>query len=280
METTRPATYERIIRPKKGLVPIDFAELWRYRELFWFLALRDILVRYKQTVIGIAWAGIQPVLIMIVFTVIFGKLAKLPSDGIPYPILTFVALLPWQFFSDAVTQTSNSVISKAGMVSKIYFPRLIMPASAVILGMVNFAISFVILIGLMFWYHIVPTVTVFLLPLFLLLAAMAALGAGLWLSALNVKYRDVQYVVPFLVHMGLYISPVGFLSSVVPEKYQLLYSLNPMVGVIDGFRWCLLGGKVVPYWPGVWLSVFILTVLLVTGAYYFKRMEKTFADVI
>jgi len=280
METTRPATYERIIRPKKGLVPIDFAELWRYRELFWFLALRDILVRYKQTVIGIAWAGIQPVLIMIVFTVIFGKLAKLPSDGIPYPILTFVALLPWQFFSDAVTQTSNSVISKAGMVSKIYFPRLIMPASAVILGMVNFAISFVILIGLMFWYHIVPTVTVFLLPLFLLLAAVAALGAGLWLSALNVKYRDVQYVVPFLVHMGLYISPVGFLSSVVPEKYQLLYSLNPMVGVIDGFRWCLLGGKVVPYWPGVWLSVFILTVLLVTGAYYFKRMEKTFADVI
>jgi len=280
METTKPATYEHIIRPKKGLVPIDFAELWRYRELFWFLALRDILVRYKQTVIGIVWAGIQPVLIMIVFTVIFGKLAKLPSDGIPYPILTFVALLPWQFFSDAVTQTSNSVISKAGMVSKIYFPRLIMPASAVISGMVNFAISFVILIGLMFWYHIVPTVTVFLLPLFFLLAAAAALGAGLWLSALNVKYRDVQYVVPFLVHMGLYISPVGFLSSVVPEKYQLLYSLNPMVGVIDGFRWCLLGGKVVPYWPGVWLSVFILTVLLVTGAYYFKRMEKTFADVI
>ena len=280
METTKPATYEHIIRPKKGLVPIDFAELWRYRELFWFLALRDILVRYKQTVIGIAWAGIQPVLIMIVFTVIFGKLAKLPSEGIPYTILTFVALLPWQFFSDAVTQTSNSVISKAGMVSKIYFPRLIMPASAVISGMVNFAISFVILIGLMFWYHIVPTVTVFLLPLFFLLAAAAALGAGLWLSALNVKYRDVQYVVPFLVHMGLYISPVGFLSSVVPEKYQLLYSLNPMVGVIDGFRWCLLGGKVVPYWPGVWLSVFILTVLLVTGAYYFKRMEKTFADVI
>ena len=280
METTKPATYEHIIRPKKGLAPIDFAELWRYRELFWFLALRDILVRYKQTVIGIAWAGIQPVLIMIVFTVIFGKLAKLPSDGIPYPILTFVALLPWQFFSDAVTQTSNSVISKAGMVSKIYFPRLIMPASAVISGMVNFAISFAILIGLMFWYHIVPTVGVLVLPLFFLLAAATALGAGLWLSALNVEYRDVKYVVPFFVRMGLYISPVGFLSSVVPEKYQLLYSLNPMVGVIDGFRWCLLGGKVVPYWPGVWLSVSILTVLLVTSAYYFKQMEKTFADVI
>jgi len=274
------STTERVIKPKKGLVPIDFAELWRYRELFWFLALRDILVRYKQTVIGIAWAVIQPVLIMLVFTVIFGKLAKLPSGGIPYPVLTFVALLPWQFFSDALSQTSNSVISNAGMVSKIYFPRLIMPVSAVISGMVNFAISFIILIGLMLWYHIVPTVTVFLLPLFFLLAAATALGAGLWLSALNVEYRDVKYVVPFFVRMGLYVSPVGFLSSVVPEKYQLLYSLNPMVGVIDGFRWCLLGGKVMPYWPGCWLSVFIAVVLLVTGAYYFRRMERAFADVI
>ena len=279
METNSP-TYERIIKPKKGFVPIDFVELWLYRELFLFLSWRDILVRYKQTVIGIVWAVIQPVLVMIVFTVIFGKLAKLPSDGIPYPILTFVALLPWQFFSDALSQTSNSVISNAGMVSKIYFPRLIMPASTVISGMVNFAISFVILIGLMFWYHIVPTVAVFLLPLFFLLAAATALGAGLWLSALNVEYRDVKYVVPFLVRMGLYISPVGFLSSVVPERYQLLYSLNPMVGVIDGFRWCLLGGKVVPYWPGFWLSVFIVITLLVTGAYYFRRMERTFADVI
>ncbi len=280
MKSLKAMTSERIIRPESGFVPIGFAELWRYRELFWFLALRDILVRYKQTVIGIAWAVIQPVLLMIVFTVIFGKVAKLPSNGIPYPILTFIALLPWLFFSDTLTQSSQSVVGNAGMISKIYFPRLIIPTSTVISGMVNFAISFVILIGLMFWYHIVPTVNVFLLPLFFLLAAATALGAGLWLSALNVKYRDVKYVVPFIVRMGLYISPVGFLSSVVPEKYQLLYSLNPMVGVIDGFRWCLLGGKVVPYWPGFWLSVFIVVVLLVTGAYYFRRMERTFADVI
>ncbi len=280
MKSLKAMTSERIIRPKSGFISIDFAELWRYRELFWFLALRDILVRYKQTVIGIAWAVIQPVMIMIVFTVIFGKIAKLPSNGIPYPLLTFVALLPWQFFSDTLTQSSQSVVGNAGMITKIYFPRLIMPTSTVISGMVNFVISFVILIGLMFWYHVVPTANVFLLPMFFLLGVATALGAGLWLSALNVKYRDVKYVVPFIVRMGLYISPVGFLSSVVPEKYQLLYSLNPMVGVIDGFRWCLLGGKVVPYWPGFWLSVFIVVVLLVTGAYYFRRMEKTFADVI
>ena len=280
MKSLKAMTSERIIRPKSGFISIDFAELWHYRELFWFLALRDILVRYKQTVIGIFWAVIQPVLIMIVFTVIFGKIAKLPSNGIPYPILTFVALLPWQYFSDTLTQSSQSVVGNAGMISKIYFPRLIIPTNTVISGMVNFAISFVILIGLMFWYHIVPTANVFLLPMFFLLGVATALGAGLWFSAFNVKYRDVKYVVPFIVRMGLYISPVGFLSSVVPEKYQLLYSLNPMVGVIDGFRWCLLGGKVVPYWPGFWLSVFIVVVLLVTGAYYFRRMEKTFADVI
>lgn len=271
---------ERIIKPQKGLVPIDFYELWRYRELFWFLALRDILIKYKQTVIGIAWAVIQPVLMMIVFTVIFGKVAKLPSEGIPYPILTFVALLPWQFFADTLTQTSQSVVNNAGMVSKIYFPRLIIPAGTIISGMVNFAISFVILIGLMVWYHVVPSVTVLFLPLFFLLAAFASFGAGLWLSALNVKYRDVKYVVPFIVHIGMYVSPVGFLSSIVPGKYMFFYSLNPMVGVIDGFRWCLLGGKVIPYWPGVWLSVVIVVVILVSGAYYFRNMERTFADVI
>ena len=277
---TKSASIERIIKPKKGFVPIDFGELWRFRELFWFLALRDILVRYKQTVIGIGWAVIQPVLVMIVFTVIFGKLAKLPSDGIPYPILIFVALLPWQFFSDALSQASQSVVSNAGMVSKIYFPRLIIPTSAIISGIVNFGISFVILIGLMIWYHVVPTAAVLFLPLFFFLAIATALGASLWLSALNVEYRDVKYVVPFFVRMGLYISPVGFLSSVVPEKYQLLYSLNPMVGVIDGFRWCLLGGRVTPNWTGLWISVATVTVLLITGAYYFRRMERTFADVI
>lgn len=280
MEQIKSTAIERIIKPKHGFVPIDFAELWLYRELFIFLAWRDILVRYKQTVIGIAWTVIQPILIMIVFTVIFGKIAKLPSNGIPYPILTFVALLPWQFFANALAETSNSVVGNAGMISKIYFPRLIIPASVIISGMIDFAISFVILIGLMIWYHIIPAATVFLLPFFFLLVVATALGVGLWLSALNVEYRDVRYVVPFLVRIGLYISPVGFLSSVVPERYQLLYSLNPMVGVIDGFRWCLLGGKVVPNWTGLWVSVAVVTVLLITGAYYFRRMERTFADVI
>ena len=271
---------ERIIRPKTGFVPINFGEIWRYRELFWFLALRDILVRYKQTVIGIAWAVIQPILIMLVFTVIFGKLAKLPSDGIPYPILTFVAVLPWNFFSNALTQSSNSLVAGTALISKVYFPRLIIPTSSVISGIIDFGISFVILVGLMVWYKIKITFTIFLLPLFLLLAVVTALGAGYWLSALNVRYRDVKYAVPFFVRMGLYISPVGFLSSVVPERYQLFYSLNPMVGVIDGFRWCLLGGKIVPYWPGLFLSVFLAICLFVSGLFYFKKAERAFADVI
>ena len=276
----RPPTYERVIRPKRGFVPINFSELWQYKELLFFLAWRGILVRYKQTIIGIGWAVIQPILIMIVFTVIFGKLAKLPSDGIPYPILTFVALMPWQFFSNALTQSSQSVVGNNALVSKIYFPRLIIPASTVVTAMVDFCISFIVLIGLMFWYQIVPGVEIVFLPFFFLLAMTAALGAGLWLSALNVEYRDVRYVVPFVVRMGLYISPVGFLSSIVPEKYQLIYSLNPMVGVIDGFRWCLLGGKVTPNWTGFLISVVIVAVLFITGAYYFRRMERTFADVI
>ena len=280
METTKPLTFERVIRPKRGFVPINFGELWQYKELLFFLAWRGILVRYKQTIIGIGWAVIQPILIMIVFTVIFGKLAKLPSDGIPYPILIFVALLPWQFFSNALTQSSQSVVGNNALVSKIYVPRLIIPASTIVAAMVDFGISFIVLIGLMAWYQIVPGVEIVFLPLFFLLAVATALGAGLWLSALNVEYRDVRYVVPFIVRMGLYISPVGFLSSIVPEKYQLIYSLNPMVGVIDGFRWCLLGGKVPPNWTGFWISVVIVTVLLITGAYYFRRMESEFADVI
>jgi len=280
MRSSESVFTERLIRPKSGFVPIDFSELWRYHELLIFLAWRSMLVRYKQTVIGIAWIVIQPILIMIVFTVIFGKIAKLPSEGIPYPVLTFVALLPWQFFANSLTEASNSVVANANMISKIYFPRLIIPTSMIISEMLNFAISFVVLIGLMFWYSVVLTYTVFFLPLFFLLATAAAVGASLWLAALNVKYRDIKHVVPFLVRIGLLISPVGFLSSVVPEKYQFLYSLNPMVGVIDGFRWCLLGGKVVPNWTGLWISVVIVTILLITGAYYFRKMEKTFADVI
>jgi len=280
METTKPASIERIIKPKRGFVPIDFGELWRFKELFWFLALRNIMIRYKQTVIGIAWAVIQPILVMIVFTVIFGRLAKLPSNGIPYPVLTFLGVLPWNFFSNALTQSSNSLLSNSAMISKIYVPRLIIPTSAVISGIIDLGISFLILVGLMVFYNVIPSSTVFFLPLFVLFAVVTSLGIGLWFSALNVEYRDVKYVVPFIVRMGLYISPVGFLSSVVPEKYQFLYSLNPMVGVIDGFRWCLLGGKVTPYWAGFWLSACLAVILLICGMFYFKRMERTFADVI
>jgi lipopolysaccharide transport system permease protein len=263
---TKSASMERIIRPKKGLVAIDFGELWRYRELFLFLAWRDILVRYKQTAIGILWAVIQPFMIMIVFTVIFGGLAKFPSKGVPYAVMTFAAVLPWQF--------------AAGMISKIYFPRLIVPGSATLSGVVDFAISLLMLFGLMVWYHVEFRLHLLLLPLFFMLGFATAFGASLWLSALNVKYRDVKYVVPFIVRMGMYISPVGFMSSIVPEKWQFLYSLNPMVGVIDGFRWCVLGAKFEPYWPGFWISMAVVAIILVSGAYYFRFTEKTFADVI
>ncbi len=280
MKSIDRETPERVIRPKSGFISINFAEIWRYRELFWFLALRNILIKYKQAVIGFAWAVIQPVFIMIVFTIIFGKVAKMPSNGIPYPILIFVAVLPWNFFANTLTETSGSLVMNQAMITKIYFPRLIMPASTVLSGSLDFGISFVILIGLMFWYNVIPTVKIFFLPLFLLLAVITSLGFGLWSSALNVLYRDVKYAVPFIVRFGLYISPVGFLSSVVPDKYRLIYSLNPMVGVIDGFRWCLLGDKITPYWPGLWLSIIFAVAMLISGMFYFRRMERIFADVI
>lgn len=271
---------ERIIRPRKGLARINFAELWRYRELFGFLTWRDILVRYKQTAIGITWAVVRPVLTMVVFTVIFGRLAKLPSGGIPYPILTFAALLPWQFFANALTESSNSVVASSSMISKIYFPRLIIPFAAVVSGMVEFLISCCILAGMMIWYKVPVTFAILWLPLFLMLAFLCALGIGLWFSALNVEYRDVRYIVPFLVQFGLYVSPVGFSSAIVPAKWRLLYSLNPMVGVIDGFRWALLGTKDTLYMPGLYLSILMVLVLFVSGIFFFKRMERTFADII
>lgn len=271
---------ERIIRPRKGLAKIDFAELWRYRELFGFLTWRDILVRYKQTAIGIAWAVIRPLLTMVVFTVIFGRLAKLPSGGVPYPILTFAALLPWQFFANSLTESSNSVVANSNMISKIYFPRLIIPFAAVVSGAVEFFISCIILAGLMFWYRIPVTAAILWLPFFLMLALLCALGIGLWFSALNVEYRDIRYVVPFLVQFGLYVSPVGFSSTIVPAKWRLLYLLNPMVGVIDGFRWALLGVKNTLYLPGLYLSILMVLLLFVSGVFYFKRMERTFADII
>ncbi len=257
-----------------------WADLWRYRELFYFLAWRDILVRYKQTAIGIAWALIQPFLTMIVLTVVFGKLAQLPSEGAPYPILVFSAMLPWQFFANSLSACSNSLITNANLISKIYFPRLIVPASAVVVSFVDFMVAGMILLGLMAWYNYVPSWRILCLPLFVAIAAAASLGAGLWLAALNVRYRDVRYIVPFMVQFGLYVSPVGFSSSVIPERWRLLYSLNPLVGVIDGFRWAILGGTSNLYLPGFILSLGLLAVLLASSIWYFRKVERTFADVI
>jgi len=255
-------------------------DLWRYRELFYFIAWRDILVRYKQTVIGIAWSVIRPFLTMIVFTLVFGKLAKLPSEGVPYPILVFAAMLPWQFFSNSLSEASTSLISNASMLTKVYFPRIVVPASSVIVSVVDFLISFVILGLLMAWYGFAPGWRMFSLPLFLLLAFAASFGFSLWLAALNVRYRDFQYVVPFIVQFGLYISPVGFTSSIVPEKWRLLYSLNPMVGVIDGFRWAILGGNTQIYWPGFLLSTGLTLIILISGFRYFRKTERVLADII
>lgn len=255
-------------------------DLWRYRELFYFLAWRDILVRYKQTVFGVAWSVLRPFLTMVAFTLVFSKLAKLPSENVPYPILIFAALLPWQFFANAFTEAGNSLISNANMISKVYFPRLVIPTSAVIVSFVDFLISGVILVALMAWYGYLPDWRIVTLPLFILLAFAAAMGAGLWIAALNVKYRDFRYVIPFMVQLGLYISPVGFSSAIVPEQWRLLYSANPMVGVIDGFRWAILGGNTSFYWPGFLLSVSLIVLVFLTGVLYFRRTEKSFADVI
>ena len=255
-------------------------DLWNYRELFYFLAWRDILVRYKQTVFGVAWALLRPLLTTFVFTVLFSKVCKLPSGDAPYAILVLAAMLPWQFFSNALAEASNSLVSNSNLVSKIYFPRLVVPASAVITSLVDFLIAAVFLVVLMGWHQFAPNWRVVFVPVFTLMAFGAAMGAGLWLAALNVKYRDFRYVVPFIVQFGLYVSPVGFSSDVVPAEWRLLYSLNPMVGVIDGFRWAILGGATELYWPGFLLSLASIAALLLTGVQYFRRTEQTFADVI
>jgi lipopolysaccharide transport system permease protein len=255
-------------------------DLWRYRELFFFLAWRDILVRYKQTVIGISWALLRPLLTMLVLTLVFGKLAKLPSEGVPYPILIFAALLPWQLFSNAFTEAGGSLVNNANMISKVYFPRLVIPVSAMVVSFVDFLISGLILAGLMIWYDYIPGWRLLTLPLLIFLAFAAAMGPALWIAALNVKYRDFRYIIPFVVQFGLYVSPVGFSSTIVPEQWRLLYSLNPMVGVIDGFRWAILGGNTLIYWPGFLLSLCLILLLLITGFYYFRKTERRFADVI
>ena len=256
-------------------------DLWHYRELFRVLAWRDVSVRYKQTVIGAAWAVIRPLVTMVVFTLIFGKLANLPSDGTaPYAIMVFAGMLPWTFFSSALSDISNSIVGSANLISKIYFPRLIVPMAAVGVAFVDFAINFVMLVALMIWYQFLPGPHILLLPAFVVLALLVGFGPGLWLSALNVKYRDFRYIVPFLVQLGLYASPVGYSSSVVPEQWRLLYSLNPMVGAIDGFRWCILGQQSQLYLPGFLLSICIMTFFLWLGIRQFRKMEKSFADLM
>jgi len=255
-----------------------FRDLWRYRELFIFLAWRDILVRYKQTVFGVLWAVLRPFLTMVVFTIVFGKIAKLPSGGVPYPILVYAAMLPWQFFSSAFSEASNSLIGNTNLLTKIYFPRIIMPTSTVIVALVDFFIALGILAALMVFYRYAPSWNILTLPVFILLAFLTAMGGGLYTAALNVKYRDFRYVVPFIVQFGLYISPVGFSSDVVSEKWRLLYALNPMVGVIDGFRWAILGQPL--HILSFVISVGVSIGFFILGLWYFRKTEKTFADVI
>lgn len=258
-----------------------WTDLYRYRELFLILAWRDISVRYKQTIIGVAWAIIRPFLTMMVFTVIFGRLAKLPSDGkAPYALLVFSAMLPWSLFSTSLSEASNSLIGNANLISKVYFPRLIVPTATMVTAFVDFLISFIILLGMMIYYQFLPSWNILLLPAFIILALLASLGPGLWITAVNVKYRDFRYVIPFIVQFGLYISPVGFSSNIIPEKWRLIYSLNPIVGVIDGFRWCILGGESPIYLHGFLLSICVVAFFLWLGMSKFRKMEKSFADLI
>ena len=260
-------------------------DLWRYRELFYILAWRDISVRYKQTAIGVAWALIQPLLTMLVMTIVFGKVAGLPSEGsVPYAIMVFAAMLPWTFFSSSLASASQSLVGNAGLISKVYFPRLMIPAGAVVTSFADFLISFVILIGLMLWYGVAPSWHILTLPVFIAIAFLSALGPGLFITALNVKFRDFRYIIPFLVQFGLYISPVGFSSSIIREKVGdtlfIIYSLNPMVGVIDGFRWAILGGESQIYMPGFLLSLTVVALFLILGIFYFRKTERTLADVV
>lgn len=268
-----------IIEPSSRFVRLNLHDLWEYRELLYFLVWRDIKVRYKQTVLGGAWAILQPVLTMLVFSVFFGRLAKMPSDGIPYPVFVYAALLPWQLFGYALTESSNSLVGSQNLITKVYFPRLVVPIAAVLGGLVDFCISFVVLLILMFWYGITPTAAVLTIPVFLLFAMTTALAAGLWLSALNVKYRDVRYTIPFLTQFWLFATPVAYSSTLVPERWRALYGLNPMAGVVEGFRWALFGKQQKPD-PLLAVSVAAVIALLIGGLVYFRRSESTFADLV
>lgn len=267
-----------VIRPSRGLVPINIRELWAYRELLYFLTWRDVKVRYKQTLLGFAWALLQPFGLMVVFTLFFGTLAKVPSEGIPYPIFNYAALLPWTLFSEGITRSSSSLVAEQNLVQKVYFPRLVMPLSGILSPVVDFAIAFIILIGMMFYYQIYPTWAIIWLPVFILLALVTAFGVGLWLSAINVQYRDVRYVLPFITQLWLFVSPVVYSSTLLPERWQVIYGLNPMAGVIEGFRWALLGTS--PPGPLTAASVAMVVIIMISGLFYFRRTEKTFADVV
>jgi lipopolysaccharide transport system permease protein len=267
-----------VIRPSRGWVSLELRDLWRYRELLYFLTWRDIKVRYKQTIFGAAWAILQPFFTMIVFSIFFGRLAKMPSDGIPYPIFAYCALLPWSYFAGALDRASNSLVGSSHLITKVYFPRLAIPISAVTAGLVDFGIAFVVLLGMMLYYGFATTIAVLTLPFFLVLAIAAALAVGLWLSALNVQYRDVRYTVPFLTQFWLFATPIAYPSSLVPEQWRALYGLNPMAGVVEGFRWALLGKE--PPGPLLAVSTAVVVLLLIGGLYYFRRMERTFADLV
>ncbi len=267
------------ILPSKGWTSLRLHELWEYRELLYFLVWRDIKVRYKQTVLGAAWAIIQPFFTMVVFSIFFGGLAKTPSDGIPYPIFSYAALVPWTFFANGLLNSSSSLVTNANLISKVYFPRLVIPVSAVLSGVVDFALAFVVLLGMMVFYGIAPTANVIWLPFLLLLALVTSLGVGLWLSAMNVNFRDVRYTVPFLTQFWLLATPIAYSSSLLEEPWRTLYGLNPMVGVVEGFRWALLGVETAPG-PVIIVSSIVSLILLITGAFYFRRLEKSFADVV
>lgn len=274
-----PPTPVTVIRPSRGWVSLQLEDIWRYRELLFFLVWRDVKVRYKQTALGAAWAIIQPLFAMIIFTVFFGRLAKVPSDGIPYPLFSYAALLPWSLFAYALTESSNSVVANERLITKVYFPRLVIPLASVLSGLVDFAIAFVIVLGMMAWYHVPPTWAMLTLPLFLVFTLITALAVGLWLSALNVQYRDVRYTLTFIVQLWMFASPVAYSSTLVPARWRPFFGLNPMAGVIEGFRWALLGKT---SGPGTMLSVSMAVVLVILagGLFYYRRMEKSFADVV
>ena len=277
--TSGSTTPVLVVEPSKGLASLNLGDVWAYRELLYFLIWRDVKVRYKQTALGAAWAVLQPVMTMVVFSVFFGHLAKMPSDGLPYPVFAFTALLPWQLFAYALSESSNSLVGSQNLITKVYFPRLVIPFAAVLAGLVDFSIAFAVLLGLMWYYSIVPTAAVLLLPLFIAFAIVTALAVGLWLSSLNVKYRDVRYTIPFLTQFWMFATPVAYPSSLVPERWRALLGLNPMAGVVEGFRWALLG-RTEPPGPLLVVSVAAVIALLIGGLIHFRQTERTFADLV